>query len=268
MIEIKPPYAASRLLRLFDRDVPTEVRLVCVFEGRNPGTVLVDDAHDPTWCVVREAGWGHTFIGGRPDARQLTQAISELRRRSYVDVISWSGDTSPLPSPPPPDRVEAVLEFSLRSAGDPTVERLIRKIPKDCIIRQMDEILIEKCLWGPDMARASGSLQGFLQTGLGFCLMREEEILCEAYAVYWAATRVEIGVITHRKHRRLGYASMTCAYLVRTCEERGYQTTWTCASENVASASVARRLGYRREREFRLNCYRATDSNERSGAGQ
>lgn len=268
MIELKPPFAVSRLLRLFDRDVPTEVRLACVFEGRNPGTVLVDDAHDPTWCVVREAGWGHTFIGGRPDARQLTQAISELRRESYADVISWDGDTSPLLSSLPPDRVEAVLEFSGRSADDPTVEKLIRKIPKDCIIRRMDERLIEKCLWAADMARAFGSLKGFLQTGLGFCLMREEEILCEAYAVYWAAGSAEIGVITHEKHRRLGYASMTCAYLVRACEERGYQTTWTCASENVASGAVARRLGHRREREFRLNCYWATDSNERSSVGQ
>ena len=209
MIELKPPYAVSRLLRLFDRDVPTKVRLVCVFEGRNPGTVLVDDAHDPTWCVVREAGWGYTFIGGQPDARQLTQAISGLRRESYADVISWDGDTSPLLSPLQPDRVQAVLEFSCRSADDPTVEKLIRRVPKDYTIRRMDERLIEKCLWGPDMARASGSLQGFLQTGLGFCLMREEEILCEAYAIYWAAGSVEIGVITQEKHRRLGYASMT-----------------------------------------------------------
>ena len=45
---------------------------------------------------------------------------------------------------------------------------------------------------------------------------------------------------------------VTCAHLIRDCEARGYQTYWNCARQNLASAAVARKLGYRTEKEYRL----------------
>jgi RimJ/RimL family protein N-acetyltransferase len=63
---------------------------------------------------------------------------------------------------------------------------------------------------------------------------------------------VEMGVTTRAQYQRRGYATLTCAHLIRACEERGYRTYWNCAKQNLASAAVARKLGYRREKVYRL----------------
>jgi RimJ/RimL family protein N-acetyltransferase len=84
------------------------------------------------------------------------------------------------------------------------------------------------------------------------CLLRGEEILCEASTGPAVNGLIELGVITHEPHQGQGYATLTCAHLAHQCEQRGYQTYWNCAKQNVASAAVARKLGYRIEREYKL----------------
>jgi RimJ/RimL family protein N-acetyltransferase len=44
---------------------------------------------------------------------------------------------------------------------------------------------------------------------------------------------------------------MTSARLIQEIEAMGGQTYWNCARQNVASAAVARKLGYRIEKEYR-----------------
>jgi RimJ/RimL family protein N-acetyltransferase len=63
---------------------------------------------------------------------------------------------------------------------------------------------------------------------------------------------IEIGVETHPHHMRKGYATLTCAHLIAEMEQQGYSTYWNCAKGNLPSAALARRLGYRTEKEYRL----------------
>lgn len=88
--------------------------------------------------------------------------------------------------------------------------------------------------------------------GFGYCLMREDIILCEAFAGPLVDGLIEIGVGTHESHRRRGYATLTCAHLIRACEEKGYRTFWNTNKQNLASKALARKLGYRTEQEFRV----------------
>jgi RimJ/RimL family protein N-acetyltransferase len=61
-----------------------------------------------------------------------------------------------------------------------------------------------------------------------------------------------VGVMTHELYQGRGYATLTCAHLLQACEALGYQTYWNCAKQNRASAALARKLGYRVEREYKL----------------
>ena len=62
----------------------------------------------------------------------------------------------------------------------------------------------------------------------------------------------EIGAIVRPefRQRELGYA--TCTALIDECRRREYETIWSCHRENEASARLARKLGYRRERPYRF----------------
>jgi predicted GNAT family acetyltransferase len=60
----------------------------------------------------------------------------------------------------------------------------------------------------------------------------------------------EPGVYTQPEHRGKGYATLTAARLIQEIEALGDRTYWNCAKQNIASAAVARKLGYRIEKEY------------------
>jgi RimJ/RimL family protein N-acetyltransferase len=96
-----------------------------------------------------------------------------------------------------------------------------------------------------------------LEKGFGFCLVKEQELLSEAFAADAALGMIEIGTITGDSYRQRGYATLCCAQLIRECEARGYRTYWNCAKDNLASAGLARRMGYQSEKEFRYIVWEA-----------
>jgi RimJ/RimL family protein N-acetyltransferase len=105
------------------------------------------------------------------------------------------------------------------------------------------------------MIHVFGTVERFLEGGLGYCLLREEEILSEAYAVFRGAGRFELSVFTPEPHRGKGYAYLTCEHLATTLEAQGIPTYWSCHRTNVASVATARRLGYQVERPYRFVVY-------------
>jgi RimJ/RimL family protein N-acetyltransferase len=98
-----------------------------------------------------------------------------------------------------------------------------------------------------------------LEKGFGFCLVKKQELLSEAFAADAALGMIEIGTITGESYRGRGYGTVTCAQLIRECTVRGYRTYWNCAKDNQASAGLARRLGYQTEKEFRYIVWYSPD---------
>ena len=103
-----------------------------------------------------------------------------------------------------------------------------------------------------DMEFYCGSLDNFLANGIGLVMMRGDEIIVEAYASSLGDTQAEIGAITREPYRGRGYAPITCAYLINTCEQRGYRAYWSCDADNEASIRVARKLGFRQEKAYEI----------------
>jgi len=70
--------------------------------------------------------------------------------------------------------------------------------------------------------------------------------------------QAEIGVITAEAWRGHGYAAATCAQLIRMVRQRGLEPYWSCDADNVASAALARKLGFGPERDYEIRLYRGT----------
>ena len=47
-------------------------------------------------------------------------------------------------------------------------------------------------------------------------------------------------------------AAIACAHLIRWCEQAGSASYWDCAALNAGSRALARKLGFRNERAYRL----------------
>jgi GNAT superfamily N-acetyltransferase len=239
------------LRALFRTDEPQACRCFGVLEGNgHPGKILTDDLGDPTWGIVWEGCDGATFIGGELDPTTVLEALNDLRREGQVLVGLWLDDSRQALLPPDPYYDGRTLEFYDRPVGA-GLEQYLCQVPQGCEIRQLDRDLILRTEWGPDDVALAGGVEVWERTHIGYCLMRDGDILSEATVGPPALGLREPGVFTQPEHRGKGYATLTAARLVHEVEALGDRTYWNCAKQNLASAAVARKLGYRVAREYR-----------------
>jgi GNAT superfamily N-acetyltransferase len=255
MIEIHLPESADAVRPFFREAVPDGPRLFSALNGFHPATALVNSVDNPSWCVLRSSWFGNTFIGGEIEPNVLALAIQRLRKTGRV--VLDLGDHRSASFPPGVTEVEPRIEFYRRSPAHRAIDRLLAKVPPGLNVLPVTQETFNGCAWRDQLRSIFGTASGYLERSIGFVLLDGECILSEAHAFFWGDAVVEIGVITADDHRGLGYASMVSAYLVRACESRGYGTYWGCHVDNLASAAVARKLGYGVENRYSLAWYPA-----------
>lgn len=238
------------LRALFDPGDPASLRCFAVLNGDGAGRIWCDDPARPGWGVVQEAGFGSLYLGGNLEASLLNQFINDLIKETNMLLGLWVGDPR-FDLCPPAQYDGSVLDFTGRQDSE-QFQALLSQVPADCRFCRTDRRLLERSLDRDQNLAIFGSIENALEKGLGLCLLRDGEILSEAFAGPGVDGMIEVGVVTAEAHRGRGYATLTCARLIAACEALGYQTYWNCAKDNLASAALARRLGYRCEREYRL----------------
>lgn len=167
----------------------------------------------------------------------------------------WPDDPRWALLPASPDYSGYTLEFTDHEAGLP-----LPPVPSGCELRRLDQSVSKEILGRNLLIHIYGSVQQALEWGYGLCLRRNGEILCETFAGPAANGIIEIGVETHPHHMRKGYSALTCAHLIHEMERQGYLTYWNCAKQNQASITLAHKLCYRNEKEYRLLAWLKTDA--------
>jgi RimJ/RimL family protein N-acetyltransferase len=251
MIQIIPDQITPELESLFDADMPVSIRCYGVLDGQLPGRIFTDDVVNPTRIAVQESVDGTVYLGGSFDSERLQQLITDLRRDSDVLFGMWHDDERLKLLPPNPDYDGLTLDFTGRPIGH-GLANYLGQLPAGCEVRRMDSDLLERSLDRDYTLDVFGTAENALKKGIGYCLLKDSEVVSEAFAAPLIRYRLEMGTKTHPDHRGKGYATLVCAHLIRTCEQLGFDTYWNCAKQNLASAVIARKLGYRNEREYRL----------------
>jgi GNAT superfamily N-acetyltransferase len=247
------PVDQSTLPELFDPTLPNKPALWAVLEGRHTGHALVDEPQHPTQCVLRTNAC-LTYFSRQTSQAFLDQAIFWFRKTDPIWLI-WPAATSACLVPPEDGKLIERLEFLDYDPQAGMLENLRQHLPEGFEIRTLDRQLLERCEWKSEMEFYCGSVEHFLVHDYGLCLMRDGEIITEAYASSFGDGLAEIGAITHEAFRGQGFAAVACAFLIQTCERRGYKAYWSCDADNQASIRVARKLGFQQERAYRIYEY-------------
>jgi RimJ/RimL family protein N-acetyltransferase len=251
------PVTHPNVIPLFTAGGPNDTMLFATLEGHYPGRALVDDPHVPSQCVLR-THYGTTFFGGQVTERFLADAVTALRTRGAVRLVVSEQDAVRHQFPVGYSRIINRLEFVAREQSQEHLEALARQRPSACRLVPMDRALLAHGLWREEILEACGSADSFLAHGLGLCLLCQNEIVSEAYAMFEGAGRVELGVVTRAAYRGRNYAAITCAPLIMRCEARGKPMYWSCHQTNTPSVQVARKLGFTGERAYRWIRYEST----------
>ena len=250
-LQLSPDQVTPELRAIFTPAEPASVRCFAVLDGHAAGRIFTDHPESPTWAVLQEAVFGSLYLVGMLSQSILRQLVSKLRTEGDVLVGLWQQDPRWSFLPPDPEYAGYTLEYFDRNP-DRDSNHSLPGIPAGCELRRLDSTLAKQILDRNMLIRMYGSIQQALEWGYGLCLMRGDEILCEAFAGPAANGTIEIGVETNPHHMQQGYATLTCLHLIQLMEQQGYSTYWNCASQNQASIALAHKLGYQAEKQYRL----------------
>lgn len=242
---------SDRLRSLFSPGAPAALRCFTVLDGANRGTIWANDLENPAWAIVQEAAFGTLYLEGQFPDGLLVDFTHERQQQGEVLYGFWADADTYENQFPPPRYNGHVWESDQRSSAV-DLPSLFTALPDDCVIRPIDATLFERIQDYQFYSDVFGSPEQALQQGFGFCLMRADDILCEVFAGISHQGLIEIGVNTREGHRQKGYGTATCAQVIHEAEKRGYRTYWNCAVQNVASTTLAHRLGYAPMRKYRL----------------
>ena len=250
ILQLEPTQVTAELKALFNPTDPAALRCQAVLEGHAAGRIFTDHPETPTWGVLQESAFGSIYLGGVIGGDLLHQLVGSLREKGEVLVGLSEDDPRWQLFPSAANYTGYTLEFTNRE-----LQQDLPPLPPDYELRRLDSSLGKQILGRNMLIRMFGSLPLALEWGYGLCLLRNTELLCETFAGPSANGVIEIGVETHPHHLHKGYAYLTCAHLVHTMEQLGYCSYWNCAKGNLPSAALARKLGYRTEREYRLQAW-------------
>ena len=241
------------LQALFDPNLPNSPALWAVLKGNHTGKAVVDNQQNPSQCVLRTDA-ALSYFGYQTRQDFLDEAMPHFRKMGPVWLV-WPHST--LLHPPETEGVKVVnrLEFYEYDPFSDTLSKLRRLLPEGYTVQSINLQLLERCEWRTEMEFYAGSLSNFLEHGIGLCIMRENEIVVEAYASALGKTRAEIGAITREAYRGRDLAPIACAYLIEVCEQQGYQAYWSCDADHAASIRVAQKLGFLQPRAYTIYEY-------------
>jgi GNAT superfamily N-acetyltransferase len=248
-VEIKASQAPPQLRLLFSAEEPAGLRLAGILSGILPGRILTNDPANPSWAIAQETTFGTIYLVGMVQPETIAQFIADHRHENDVLIGLWPGDARRALLPKA-DYEGTVIDFTDRPVGQ-GLERYLT-IPEGCEIRQVDAALFGQLEEADGLVEIYGSVERALETIIGFCLLVNDEVACEALSGPAIGNIIEVGMTTREAYRRRGYATTTCAHLIQACEARGCQTYWNTNGTNLPSVAIARKLGYKTAKEYQL----------------
>ena len=232
-----------------------EVSLRSALEGKM-GRLWVDNRQRPS-CTLSIAGDFCYLLGSYipKEVNALSGLISQLCPGKIIDAgKQWKPLLQNLEKRYP----DSFKSFS-RYALDGNLEWFDRQklkeyaaaVEPDFHVVRIDEDIYRltmKNAWTLDYCSNFSSLQDFIDHGIGYVILDKGEIISGASSYAYCDGRIEITIETREDYRKRGLAMACAARLILECLERNIYPRWDAA--NIASVTLAEKLGYRFSREY------------------
>ncbi|WP_027632183.1 GNAT family N-acetyltransferase [Clostridium hydrogeniformans] len=131
------------------------------------------------------------------------------------------------------------------------LNKYILEVEKEFNIIRIDEGLYYKSLeeyWTADFCSNFLSKEKYLQHGVGYVVMKEEEIISGASSYSYCEGAIDISIETKEKYRGKGLATACASKVILECLDRGIYPKWDAS--NLASLALAKKLGYTFNKEY------------------
>ncbi|MHA1451140.1 MAG: GNAT family N-acetyltransferase, partial [Candidatus Hodarchaeales archaeon] len=187
-----------------------------------------------------------TFVSGNPQNEQVNELLSliPLHRMIIIPNEEWVKALKAKFSFRLIEKKNSRWKLSSSQLSIDNVASYIKTIPEGYTLEKINEknaglflgLLKDEILGLFDEGE-------FLEKGFGYCIRSGDDIVCAAATGHPPYNQAfEIQVVTDKKHRKKGLATIACAALIKYSLEHGFKPQWDAA--NKPSVKLAEKLGY------------------------
>lgn len=244
MIKLIEENKRHKLTEIFADCRYDRVLIDSVIEG-NFGTAHAIVKDDEVLTARLDSG-AFTMIAGDADAEE----VNELINVNPIFIITaqndeWDAKLKECFA----GRTQEIsfTQFSSDKIRKAQLENIIASIPDDYVIKSFDKEMAKqavKDLENEYLFENFTSVEDYLQRGIGYCIIHQNQVVCAATSMAKSKTAIDIEIQTHKNYRRKGLATIAGAKLVLGCMEQGVEPTWLAA--NPESEKLANKLGYQK----------------------
>lgn len=244
---IKNNYAELKMDFVFDS----------IIEGYVSKEIYVSSNEKPSASIVHE---GNIFyFGGEPSSEEVYREAVEFFKKELLPDSKEKGHSMVkvlFTSSKWKDVIEDILDGYQHKCFERTLfVHKFQNIPEgkaldeELSILEVDKLLLDKRLKNAEqmideIEKMWGSVDAFLKDGFGFCVIKNNEILCWCTGEYKSKAACGIGIETAREYQGQGIATLAATSFVKKCKTLGIIPYWDSWKENIPSVRTAERVGF------------------------
>jgi GNAT superfamily N-acetyltransferase len=262
MLYALPIADAHRARPLFAADL--HLAIEAALSGEAPAELYVDDRDTPYASVLLFPNQRH-HLAGRPSSAFAAAfaALLHERYRPAADTepvacslaytpTAWEDHLSPLFANA--HGVRAEREYYCLRLHAPVPRPVV---PEGMFLRQMDAALVADTTLAhhaylmDEVVSEAPSIAAFLSHKFGYCLQRGGELIGWCLSEYNHGERCELGIEVLPPFQRRGLgAAVAWATIAHAYTQDITAIGWHCWKTNVASSSLARKLGFEKVTDY------------------
>lgn len=187
------------------------------------------------------------FFAGDSDSKDAKELINNLKAESLVIVNdeNWKKliEETYKETAKKFNRYSFIKDFS--NLKYEHIKEYLNKIPKGYRLEKVDKAIARSESFhklSEDFTSQYDSIDDYLNRGVGYCILKDNEVVscASSYSIYNGGIEIEID--THIDYRRKGLATIVAAALIIDCLDKGVYPNWDAA--NLTSVALAEKLGY------------------------
>lgn len=272
LFEIEPKHY-HKTAALFQRGFEHSLSVQSVLHGESRGRIFVDDPANPNLAFAMTIE-GY-LLSGNPNSPEHIAKIAEFLRtelfsgKTYLDdnanltlAVNHPDWEMRLPEMIPTHEIERLDRFRYECERSQVDWR--DRLPPGYMIRKADRAMMaeEGIQLHPEVKDwmsveiAYGSIENFLEIGVGCAVVYENEVVSWCRSDCHHADVIDIGIVTAPEHRRKGLATGLVSATLGHCFERGFRKVgWHCDANNIASWKTAEKVGFKKSHDFHYFFY-------------
>ena len=236
-----------------------------VLDGTSWGSCWVDDANGPKSAFLSSPE--STYLAGDPDNVAFNASLNEaLMNRTLLgqdatvfSIVAssqdWFGALKRISQPRTPIAVDRRHYVCTKTKLDwrSHVPEGFSVVPIDHALLNRDDVDVPKHVhsW---MKFNWESVPLFLEKAFGRVTLHDKKVVSWSLADCVTADSCEIGIHTADDYRRQGLATLTVAATVEHALSHGFRMVgWHCDEDNLGSSGTAEKVGFTRERDYKMH---------------